>query len=384
MRMPAGWIGILFLVSTGAAGAYSHQHGPVRWQEYSEAAFARARAENKPVFMVVSAVWCFNCKIYEETSLADPRVARLLNEGYVPVFVDYDRRPDIARRYPATGIPVTVVFAPDGAALVSVPGVIEADRLVANLRRTLEYVREEYRPEARPQPPGPAEPATPPSRTDLEGYRQAFGDILWGARDPAFGGFGLAQKEPRAEALRRLLERFRAGEARWGPFVQTTLDHILGRSQKVARGRRPPFQALLALRASDTERLDEVDALQTEHMLAGLYDPAEGGFFRYATRRDWTVPHFEKMLFDNAALIDLLLAAHTVWPDRGYLEPALASARYVARTLFDPGEGRFLGSQVADEVYYHLTAEERRRTEPPAVDRTTYAASSARAAIALL
>ncbi len=384
MRKPVGWIGVWLLVLAGTAGAYSHKGGPVRWEAYSEKAFERAHREGKPVFMVVSAVWCFNCKIYESTSLADPGVVRILNEEYVPVFVDYDRRPDIARRYPAGGIPVTVVFAPDGTPLVSVPGVIPAGELLANLRRTLEYVREEYRPAERAGQPGPAEPAAPPTRADLEGYREAFGNTLWRALDPAFGGFGLAQKEPRAEVLRRLVERFRAGEERWGKSLLTTLDHILGRAQKVPRGRRPPFQALLALRANDTERLDEVDALQTEHMLAGLYDPAEGGFFRYATRRDWTVPHFEKMLFDNAALIDLFLSAHAVWPGRGYMEPALASARYVVRTLFEAGEGRFLGSQVADEVYYHLTMEERRRTQPPAVDRTTYAASSARAALALL
>ncbi len=384
MRVPVGWIGIGLLVWAGTAGAYAHKGGAVRWESYSDEAFGRARREGKPVFMVVSAVWCFNCKIYETTSLVDPAVARLLNEAYVPVFVDYDRRPDIARRYPAGGIPVTVVFAPDGTPLVSVPGVIPAEDLLANLRRTLDYVRRAYRPGARDARPQPAEPAAPPARSDLRRYREAFGNTLWRARDPAFGGFGLAQKEPRAEVLRRLVERLRAGETRWDAWLRTTLDHLLGRAQKGARGRRPPFTTLLALRANDTARLDEIDALQTDHMLAGLYDPAEGGFFRYATRRDWTVPHFEKMLFDNAALVELLLAAHRVWPGRGYLEPGLASARYVARALFDPGEGRFLGSQVADEVYYHLTAEERGRTEPPAVDRTTYAASSARAAMALL
>ncbi|WP_025323747.1 DUF255 domain-containing protein [Deferrisoma camini] len=379
------WIGALLLVVAAVpAQAYTHHKGPVRWQEYAQTAFERARSEGKPVFMVVSAVWCFNCKIYEETSLADPRVARLLNESYVPVFVDYDRRPDIARRYPGPGIPVTVVFAPDGTPLVSVPGVIPADQLLANLRRTLAYLEEGYRPETRAREAEPTGPAAPPAPEVLERYRQGFGDTLWRARDPAFGGFGLAQKEPRAEVLRRLVERFRGGETRWDEWLRTTLDHVLGRAQRPARRTRPPFQLLLELRRQDTRRLDGVDALQTDHLLAGLLDPVEGGFFRYATRRDWTVPHFEKMLFDNAALIDLLLAAHRAWPDRGYRSPAVATARYVGRRLFDPTEGRFLGSQVADEVYYHLTGEERSRVAPPAVDPTTYAAPSARAAIALL
>ncbi|GAB4282752.1 MAG: hypothetical protein Kow0092_37760 [Deferrisomatales bacterium] len=388
-----GWrhrVGIVAaaLLAAGVAAGYTHEHSRVQWEEYSGAAFQRAREEGKPVFLVVSAVWCFNCQLYESQTLEVREVAEFLNRHTVPVFVDYDRRSDLARAYPAVGIPVTVVFAPDGERLVSVPGAIPADRLLANLRRTLRFLREEYRPEpARPGPRGarPASPPTVPDRAALEGYRRRFEDAMERGFDPAFGGFGLAQKEPHAEVLRRLLDRMARGDDRWREPVRTTLRHILGlEQQRPPPEARPALERLLALQLRQTELLSETDALQELHPLAGLFDPVEGGFFRYATRRNWTVPHFEKTLFANAELIDLFLDAHRVFGEAAYRDAARRSALYVIRTLFDPEAGRFLGSQRADEVYYHLGADERPRATPPPVDPTTYAASSARAALALL
>jgi len=74
------------------AQAYTHHHSPIHWMDYSSEAFVRAKSENKPIFMLITAAWCYNCQIYEEKTLKKKPVAEFINTHYIPVFVDYDRR----------------------------------------------------------------------------------------------------------------------------------------------------------------------------------------------------------------------------------------------------------------------------------------------------
>ncbi|MEH6823935.1 MAG: DUF255 domain-containing protein [Motiliproteus sp.] len=375
-------LGLALLFAQGVP-AYTHHGSPIQWMEYSDAAFARAQAENKPIFMLISAVWCYNCHIYE-AALNTPPVADTLNRAYIAIFVDYDRRQDLARAYPAVGIPVTVILAPNGEHLVSVPGAIPRPRLLASLNKTLQFLANEYRPEEEVVTKTEARPQQPLSRALLKHYLDRFSQQISNGFDPAYGGFGLAQKEPHADLLLRLLELERSGSDRWRVPLQTTLDAILGPGQPPPSGARPPVETLLRLRAQQTGLLGAVQRLQEQHKLTGLFDPVEGGFFRYATRRNWSVPHFEKMLFENAQLTELMLQASLQFKQPRYRNAADSSLAYLLNHLYDQETGRFFGSQGADEVYYHLTRDERAQVSPPPIDRTSYAQSSARALITFL
>ncbi len=86
----------------------------IKWRSWGDAAFAEARAQNKPVLLAISAVWCHWCHVMDETSYSDPEVIRLINDRYVPVRVDNDQRPDVNRRYNMGGWPTTVFLTPDG------------------------------------------------------------------------------------------------------------------------------------------------------------------------------------------------------------------------------------------------------------------------------
>ncbi len=365
------------------ARAYTHHNSPIQWVNYSGKAFTRAKTENKPIFMLITAVWCYNCRVYEET-LRQAQVAEFINKHYIPVFVDYDRRRDIAASYSAVGIPVTTILAPDGEVLVNAPGYFPADTLLANLRKTIDYLAKDYKPSSTRQSGPEARHMVHPSQTLLEDYDKQFVSLMAAGLDPAFGGFGINQKEPHAGVLLRLLELKEQGDKQWTEPLRITMDAMLGLSRKPRKRGSPSFEKLLALRRGQASLLSEVEALQTKDMIAGIYDRIEGGFFRYDTRRNWTVPHFEKMLFENSQLIDVFLKAYTLYRKTAYKDAAIHSLAYIQRTLFSRADGRFYGSQLADEVYYHFTAEERKKAGAPAIDQTSYAVSNARAIIAFL
>jgi len=127
-----------------------------------------------------------------------------------------------------------------------------------------------------------------------------------------------------------------------------------------------------------------VGKLQGEDRLYGLYDPVEGGFFRYALLRNWSMPHFEKMLRENAEIIGAYIKAYELNRRSGYRNLAEGALKYVMNRLYDDKRGYFYGSQVADEVYYHLNGEERARVKAPLFDRTGYTSPNSRMVVTLL
>ena len=365
------------------ADAYTHHKSKIKWYEYSQEAFSKAEKEGKPVFMLITAVWCYWCHVYEEKTLEQDSVAQYINENYVPVFVDFDERKDIARGYPASGLPTTVIFAPDGEELVTVPGYIPAEKLIDNLKKTARYIEEEYEPTVSEPIERPRRGIVMPDKEDFSSYIKGFIDLSVSAYDSMYGGFGQAQKEPFAEEFLRILEFSK--EKNKGDLLKmviSSLDYMAGFSQKVPIKKRPlSFEELKELRERERIDIHRVARLQDEDVIVGIYDSVEGGFFRYATRRDWTVPHYEKMLSDNATLTLLFLRAYELTGKDRYREVAVKSLDYILSTLYDSNEGRFYGSQDADEVYYHFTAEERKKVQPPRVDKNSYVPSNAKMVI---
>lgn len=376
----------LYSSLTTPVNAYTHDTSLIKWMEYSPEAFDRAKKEGKPIFMLISAIWCYWCHVYEEKTLETKEVAEYINANYIPIFIDYDRRKDIAARYPAAGLPTTVIFAPGGEEVVSSPGYIPKEKLLQNLQLTLKYIKEEFKPSAEARVEGlPEKGIIIPTKEDLSRVIAGFENLFNSNYDPVFGGIGLREKEPRAEIFNYLLEVYEATRDK-GVLekVTNTLDHMAGLKQRPTKDKRPGFDYLSSLykEKGKEDWLDRIARLQREHKVVGIYDPVEGGFFRYATQRDWAIPHYEKMLADNSELIRLYLHAYRITKDKHYRDMAVKSLEYILKNLYDAKDGRFYGSQDADEIYYHLTLEERKKVGPPRVDKTSYTSTNANAIIA--
>jgi uncharacterized protein YyaL (SSP411 family) len=318
----------------------------IAWRPFGAEAFDEARRLGRPVLLSVGASWCHWCHVMDETAYSADAVLRLLARRYVAVRVDRDLRPDVDRAYNRGGWPTTCILNAAGAVLWGAT-YVPPEVLV----RVLEVVADRYAADpglAEAVAPAPVPGVVQPPTQGAAGARSALAEgVLMAAaaeEDRAHGGFGReGAKFPLPEVL-----AFLATLAPWPG----------------ERGRAA--EAMLA-RALDG-------------MLAGdLEDGAEGGFYRYATRPDWTLPHYEKMLADNAALAEvyLLQAARTARPRwRKAGEGALA---FLERRLWLDGEGAYAGSQDADEAYARAGERERAALAPPAVDRAVYLDANAAA-----
>ncbi|MGH3023340.1 MAG: thioredoxin domain-containing protein [Gaiellaceae bacterium] len=304
-----------------------HADNPVDWYAWGDEAFARAREEDKPVLLSVGYAACHWCHVMEHESFEDEEIARLMNENYVSVKVDREERPDVDGLYMDAvvamtghgGWPMTVFLTPEGKpffggtyfppepgrGMPSFPQVLtavaEAYRTRrGDLERQAEALVEAIRQASERQPSG--EPLTTGLLTGaLPGLRRLF--------DPAEGGFGPAPKFPAASTIELLLRLHARGGA----------DDALSMA---------------------TLTLDRMAA-------GGMYDVLGGGFHRYSVDARWLVPHFEKMLYDNALLASAYLHAWTVTGEPRYRRVVEETLDYLLRELRVP-EGGFASAQDAD------------------------------------
>ena len=295
-----------------------HANNPVDWYPWGDEALARAREEDKPILLSVGYAACHWCHVMEHESFEDAATAALMNEHFVSVKVDREERPDIDSVYMDAvvsltghgGWPMTVFLTPAGApffggtyyppeprhGLPSFPQLLQA---IANawrerrsdIERDAGAITEQLRRTAEPS----HEPLTSSLLTDaVRGLREQF--------DPEWGGFGPAPKFPPASVLEFLLRR---GELELA-----------------------------------TKTLDAMAA-------GGMYDLIGGGFHRYSVDRQWLVPHFEKMLYDNALLVPVYLHGWLVAGNDRYREVATETLDYILRELA-LDEGGFASAEDAD------------------------------------
>jgi uncharacterized protein YyaL (SSP411 family) len=320
----------------------------IAWRAWGDAAFAEARSADKPVLLAISAVWCHWCHVMDETSYSDAEVIRGINERYVPIRVDNDERPDVNRRYNMGGWPTTAFLTPDGEILNGAT-YIPPDAMrhyVAQVADIWRDKRSEVEPRLREM-----------KEQEAHVHQQRPGDVDWGIvgaiaalirgqYDPEYGGFGREPKFPQPKLVRFLIDEYR----------RTISDDVATMLHKT-----------LAAMAS-----------------GGMYDALEGGFFRYSTTREWGVPHFEKMLEDNAELLLIYSEAHRTFPSAGYDRIVRDVMRWMDTVLWREDVRAFSGSQDADEHYYTLDAEGRAKAGAPFVDRRVYTGWNALAASAYI
>jgi uncharacterized protein YyaL (SSP411 family) len=316
----------------------------IQWREWGDAAFAEAKTKNVPVLLAISAVWCHWCHVMDETSYSAADTIKEINERFVPIRVDNDERPDVNRRYNMGGWPTTAFLTPDGevihgATYIPPEGmyqtVIAVSEIWRDKRDDIEHrVAEMKEHEAIQRAPHPGDLSS-----EIVDH---VAELIRAQYDPEHGGFGREPKFPQTQLLRFLLnEHRRHPDDATAQMLRTTLDAMAGR---------------------------------------GMYDGVEGGFFRYATTREWNTPHYEKMLEDNAELLTLYGLAHELFPDAGYDGVAADVIQWMDTVLFQPETGLWSGSQDADEHYFTLEGDERAKHEAPFVDRTLYTSWNALAA----
>jgi uncharacterized protein len=303
-----------------------HAHNPVDWYPWGEEAMARARSEDRPILLSVGYAACHWCHVMERESFEDPDTAALMNERFVNVKVDREERPDVDAIYMDAvqamsghgGWPMTVFLTPDGEPFFAGTYFPPEDRHgLPGFRRVLDAISEawrERRDEARSQArrvveaigrTGELRASADPLAEDV--LRGAFSQL---ARvfDPEWGGFGGAPKFPQPMTVEFLLRcHLRRYEGAL-EMAQVTLD-------RMANG--------------------------------GIHDQVGGGFHRYAVDGRWHVPHFEKMLYDNAQLARLYARAWLLTGRDRYREVAVSTLDYLLRELRHP-DGGFWSSQDAD------------------------------------
>lgn len=324
---------------------------PITWYEWDEESFELADTLELPVLLYVTAPWCEPCHLMEETTLTDPEVVEVINEGLIPILVDADKRPDVDSRYSKAGWPTTAFLDAAGEVLES-HNFLTAEQMLTILGRVKARFEGHEEPLAQTIAIRPGV-----SLADLEERPEAVGDLtpelplavaqkVVEAFDPDYGGFGGTPKFHHADVLE--------------------------------------FSLAIAHRTGD-EALTKVVHQTLEAMAqGGLYDRVEGGFFRYATAADWSTPHYEKMSGDQAQLLGLYLSAYQATGRQAYLDTAQGILDYIDNILWDRDRGYFFSSQQADPAYYTLDAQGRAEREAPYVDSTAYTERNASVASAYM
>ena len=305
-----------------------HAHNPVEWYPWGSEALDRARREEKPILLSIGYAACHWCHVMEKESFENPAIARQMNESFVCIKVDREERPDLDEIYMAAtvaisgggGWPMTVFLAPDqrpffagtyfpptdkygrpgfGTLLTKITSMWKDEResLLAQAGELTQHLMAQAEPSA-------------PSSIDQDAISRAARQLS-ASFDARFGGFGGAPKFPPSASLSLLLRHYRHS--------------------------RDPKSLEMVTRT--------LDAMKS----GGMYDHVGGGFARYSTDERWLVPHFEKMLYDNAQLAKVYLEAYQVTQNPEYRRVASETLDYVVREMQAPEGGYFSATDADSE-----------------------------------
>ncbi|WP_181684696.1 thioredoxin domain-containing protein [Halorhabdus salina] len=338
------------------ASPYLTQHAdnPVNWQPWDDQALEAAEREDRPIFLSIGYSSCHWCHVMEEESFSDPAVAETLNDHFVPIKVDREERPDVDRIYQTLaqvlgqqgGWPLSVWLTPDrrpfyvGTYFPPDPqgGRPGFEQLLADLNETWVNDRENVQQRADQWADAIAGQleGTPDSPAEMDDD-DAGGELL----------------EAAAASTLRQADREHGGFGRGGPkFPQPARLQLLGRAEARIEDGTPTKDngGLEGINGSELADSDEEDtgpreysAVLTETLdamaMGGLYDHVGGGFHRYATDRSWTVPHFEKMLYDNAEIPRAFIEGYRATGKERYARVARETFEFLDRELSHPGGG---------------------------------------------
>jgi len=306
-----------------------HAHNPVDWYPWGDEAFTKAKTDNKPILLSIGYSACHWCHVMERESFADPETAQLMNANFIPVKVDREERPDIDQLYQNAaqamhvhgGWPLTVFLTPDGKPFYAgtyFPPFPSYGR--PGFKQVLAAIADAWRERAR--------------------ELCQNGDLLTQALSGGFARAGTEEGElPDEKLIADAVENMvRRTDPKYGgfdgapkfPSVSNLL--LMLRHGKLHQKEEPVRLALFTLR---------------QMARGGIYDQLGGGFHRYSTDNRWLVPHFEKMLYDNAQLLEAYSIAYQLTGEDFFARILRETADYVEREMTD-AQGGFYATQDAD------------------------------------
>jgi uncharacterized protein YyaL (SSP411 family) len=306
----------------------SAAHQPIDWHEWGDAAFARAKSEDKPILLDIGAVWCHWCHVIDRESYENAEIAKIINEHFVAVKVDRDERPDVDSRYQSAissisgqgGWPLTGFLLSDGKPFFGGTYFPPEDQMGRpGFRRVLLAVADSFRNK----------------RAELERAAHSLSDSV--AQAEAFTGaradFDLGIVDAQIKSITQLFDIKNGGFGRAPKFPHSSaIDLILERYQQTKE------KHLLAMAETTLEKMAR----------GGVYDQLAGGFHRYSVDERWLVPHFEKMSYDNSELLKNYLHGWQVTQNPFLREIAEGIIGWVNEVLSDQENGLFYASQDAD------------------------------------
>jgi uncharacterized protein YyaL (SSP411 family) len=312
----------------------SAAHQPIDWHEWNDEAFARAKAQDKPILLDIGAVWCHWCHVIDRESYENPTISKIINEHFVAIKVDRDERPDVDSRYQSAistisgqgGWPLTGFLLPDGKPFFGGTYFPPEDQMGRpGFRRVLLAVAESFKNK----------------RPDLERAAESLSDAVAQAETftGAHGAFDAGVVDSQVSSLTQLFDIRNGGFGRAPKFPHcSSLDLILECYQQAAASGADNARHLLAMAETTLLGMSR----------GGMYDQLAGGFHRYSVDEKWLVPHFEKMSYDNSELLKNYLHGWQATQNPLLRQTAEGIITWVNEVLSDQHPGGFYASQDAD------------------------------------
>jgi len=368
------------LIHASSPYLLQHAYNPVDWYPWGDEALNRARREDRPIFLSIGYAACHWCHVMERESFENVEIAQYMNDHFVNIKVDREERPDLDSIYMAAvqmitgggGWPMSVFLTPELKPFYAGTYFPPVDKyghtgfitVLKNVTAAWNQKPEKLRDNA-------AELSSliqqylnlerqPDTAPDADLFEPAL-EALRASYDPTHGGFGDAPKVPPVFALELLLRRCATHES----GVPGNANLPIGIDERPQGVRRVSEAAIANLPIGNEKNNDLL--IMVTHTLdkmaaGGMFDQLGGGFHRYATDANWLVPHFEKMLYDNAQLARVYLEAYQLTGDPAYRRTATATLDYLLRDMLDE-TGAFHSAEDADSdgqegMFYLWTQDE--------------------------
>tara|TARA_X000001036_G_scaffold49939_1_gene39903 strand:- start:651 stop:2240 length:1590 start_codon:yes stop_codon:yes gene_type:complete len=319
---------IVFFLLTATSFAFEHIESKVNFVEYEPKVIQNNLHKKKPFFLLFSAEWCHWCHIFNEKTLTDEEVYTYLNENFVSVFIDADINGVAYKQYKAQGVPYTVFLNPDSSIYFKYSGTLYAEQFLEVIRDVNQSIKRGISLNQEEKEVFEYDAPIKFSKKTIVNFREAFIEGVIDNFDQKEYGIGKREKTILPETFNYLFKTTKAKDRSDSIyFISATLKKAIDK----------------------------------------IYDPIEGGFFRYAETADWEVPHFEKIANLNAGNVLLLYKVNQVKPDPILKKAADHTLKYLSKTLYDSKIGSFLSFQQADTSYYYLKKHRRENVEQPLV-----------------
>jgi uncharacterized protein YyaL (SSP411 family) len=318
-----------------------HAHNPTNWYAWGPDAFAKAKKENKLIFLSIGYSSCFWCHVMERESFNNEDVAKILNDHFICIKVDREERPDIDQIYMTAlnvqgqqgGWPLSVFLMPDGRPIVGGTYWPREDKkfddgVSFGFKTILKKINDAYKEDAK-QFEKQADRIADATKRELESSLVP----------------GLALVPLNRDLVESVVEKLQDGfDPRFGGFGNP---NNAFRGTKFPQPPRIDFLLQIAERTKDKRILAHLELTLDQIAIGGIYDQIGGGFHRYSTERTWTVPHFEKMLYDNAQLVEVYSKAYRLTKKPLYRRVVGETLAYIEREMTSPA-GALYSSQDAE------------------------------------